>query len=169
MGEQQPEVWMRGPVQGVPALLQPVAHALLQAKEEVAAYMELFDDQNLWRKPGGAASVGFHLRHMAGVIDRLFTYAAGESLSDAQFAYLRSEGEAVPGVVGVDLVSAFGVQVDIAVSKLREIDETTLTDTCYLGRKRIPTTRMGLLFHAAEHTQRHLGQLLVTIKLLPWT
>jgi len=35
-----------------------------------------------------------------------------------------------------------------------------------IGRKRIPTNVLGLLFHAAEHTQRHTGQLYVTVKML---
>ena len=35
-----------------------------------------------------------------------------------------------------------------------------------VGRDRIPSTVGGLIFHAAEHTQRHLGQLLVTVRVL---
>ncbi len=164
--ERQPEVWMRGPVRGVPALLQPVAHALLQAKEEVAMYMKDFDDRLLWRRPGGVAAVGFHLQHIAGVIDRLFSYAEDRSLSESQFAYLRAEGVEMPGITGAKLVSAFQDRVDGAIIQLRQTDENQLTSPRYLGRKRIPTTLMGLLFHAAEHTQRHVGQLLVTVKLL---
>jgi hypothetical protein len=30
----QGEVWQRGPINGVPGLLQPVAHALLQVVED---------------------------------------------------------------------------------------------------------------------------------------
>jgi Uncharacterized protein conserved in bacteria len=164
--EQQSEVWMRGPIRGVPALLQPVAHALLQAKEEVTLYMADFDDRYLWQRPGGVAAVGFHLKHMAGVIDRLFTYAEDRPLSEAQFAYLRAEGEAVPESRGAALVSAFAERVDWAIRQLQRTDESQLTHARYLGRKRIPTTLIGLLFHAAEHTQRHVGQLLVTVRLL---
>ncbi len=163
---QHPEVWMRGPVQDVPPLLQPVAHALLQAKEEVARYMDGFDDRYLWHKPAGAASVGFHLQHISGVIDRLFTYALGGPLSDKQFEYLRMEGKEAGDVSAADLVAVFGQQVDRALIQLKETEEATLTHTRYLGRKRIPTTLIGLLFHAAEHTQRHVGQLLVTVKFL---
>lgn len=164
--EQQSEVWMRGPIPGVPALLQPVAHALLQAKEEVTLYMADFDDRHLWQRPGGVAAVGFHLKHMAGVIDRLFTYAKDRPLSEDQFAYLRAEGEAAPESRGEALVSALAERVDWAIRELQQTDESQLTHARYLGRKRIPTTLMGLLFHAAEHTQRHVGQLLVTIRLL---
>ncbi|SKB58146.1 DinB superfamily protein [Parapedobacter luteus] len=161
------EVWMRGPVPNVPPLLQPVAHALLQAKEEIARCMQNFDDGHLWYKPGGAASPGFHLQHMTGVVDRMFTYALGMPLSEAQFAYLQSEGDEIADIGAAELVEAFGKQVDKAIDQLIRMDEAGLTDTRYLGRKRIPTTLIGLLFHAAEHTQRHVGQLLVTVKLLP--
>ena len=76
-----PEAWLRGPVEGVPDLLQPVAHALLQAKEETRTLLQNFPAELLWNRPAGLASVGFHLQHVAGVVDRLFTYARGESLS----------------------------------------------------------------------------------------
>ncbi|WP_353183640.1 DinB family protein [Parapedobacter lycopersici] len=163
----QPEVWMRGSIAGVPPLLQPVAHALLQVKEEVNRYLLGFDDRLLWEKPGGMASVGFHLQHMAGVTERLFTYAADKALSVEQLNGLRTEGAPDPLLSSAVLVTALGSRVDTAIQQLRQTDEATLTDIRYLGRKRIPTTQLGLLFHAAEHTQRHLGQLLVTVRLLP--
>ncbi len=162
----KPEVWMRGPVPGVPPLLQPVAHALLQAGEEIVSYMDSFDDAYLWVQPAGRASVGFHLQHIRGVIDRLFTYALAQPLSEQQFEYLRAESQETPSIRSSDLVDALTRQVQAAISQLKNTDETTLTDARYLGRKRIPTTLIGLLFHAAEHTMRHVGQLLVTIKLV---
>ena len=79
-----PEAWLRGPVEGVPDVLQPVAHALLQAREEARSLLQNFPAELLWHRPDGLASVGFHLQHIAGVIDRLFTYARGESLSPEQ-------------------------------------------------------------------------------------
>jgi hypothetical protein len=79
----RPEAWLRGPVEGVPPLLQPVAHALLQAAEEVDALLDDFPEERLWERPAGAASAGFHLQHLRGVVDRLFTYARGEALSAA--------------------------------------------------------------------------------------
>jgi uncharacterized damage-inducible protein DinB len=159
----RPEVWLRGPVDGVPAHLQPVAHALLQAREEVTEALATFPDERLWDRPAGVASVGFHLRHLAGVIDRLFTYARAEPLSDAQRAALAGETE--PGDVGVrELVAAFGAQVDHALDQLRHTDPEVLTAPREVGRQRLPSTVLGLLFHAAEHTQRHVGQLLVTAR-----
>jgi len=68
-----PEVWLRGPIVNIPALLQPVAHALLQSGEEAEEIMREFPENKLWLRPAGVASVGFHLKHLTGVLDRLFT------------------------------------------------------------------------------------------------
>lgn len=35
-----------------------------------------------------------------------------------------------------------------------------------VGRAGLPTTVVGLLIHAAEHTQRHVGQAVTTAKVL---
>src|SRR4051812_26573221 len=87
-----PEVWLRGPLPDVPAFLQPVAHALLQAREEVIAEMARFPENQLWQRPAGVASVGFHLQHLTGVLDRLFTYAQGKGLDEDQAKSLAAEG-----------------------------------------------------------------------------
>ena len=180
-----PEVWLRGPVPGIPALLQPVAHALMQAREEVTALMEEFPEEYLWQRPAGVASPGFHLQHLAGVLDRLFTYAAGKPLSGEQLAQLAAEGTpsaertvdpggppgtgGVPGANGPsirDLTDRFDRQVDKALDQLKQTPEDTLTTARGVGRAQLPSTVLGLLVHAAEHTQRHTGQLLVTVRVL---
>jgi len=148
----------------VPGLLQPVAHALLQAREEVEALLSDFDDDMLWTRPAGVASVGFHLRHLAGVLDRLFTYAHGGQLSEAQLSYLESEARPDPEARSADLVSAFARQVDRALAEIRTVDEKTLTQARSVGRGKLPSTVLGLLVHSAEHVQRHVGQLLVTVR-----
>lgn len=160
-----PEVWQRGPVEGIPALLQPIAHALLQAREELSALMDGFPQELLWAKPAGMASPGFHLQHIAGVLDRLFTYANGDQLNEQQLAYLKSEGSDAGQRVG-ELIENLNQQVDAALKQLTKTNEQTLTDARGIGRRQIPTTVMGLLFHSAEHTMRHVGQLLVTVNFL---
>jgi uncharacterized damage-inducible protein DinB len=160
-----PEVWLRGPLPDVPALLQPVAHALLQAREEVDAFMEGFPETLIWERPGGVASVGFHLQHLTGVLDRLFTYARAQSLNEQQIRYLEAEGRQAEGIRITGLIDAFHRQVDRAVDELRQMDERTLTEYRSVGRAQLPSTVLGLLVHAAEHTQRHVGQLLVTVRL----
>lgn len=162
--DKKPEVWLRGPVNHIPALLQPVAHALLQAREEVDELMRDFPEALLWEKPAGIASPGFHLQHLAGVLDRLFTYANGKMLNTAQLAYLSAEGK---GPDSKDnLLRIFNKQVDNALQQLGNTNEKTLTEPRGVGRARVPSTVIGLLVHAAEHTTRHTGQLLVTVNVL---
>ena len=163
------EVWLRGPVEGVHPLLQPVAHALLQAREEVAGVLKNFPDALLWERPAGVASVGFHLQHLAGVLERLFTYARGESLSTAQLEALTKEGEAQPGDTAESLLEAFRAGVEGALEALRANGGERLLEARAVGRARLPSTELGLLFHAAEHTQRHVGQLLVTARVVKGT
>jgi uncharacterized damage-inducible protein DinB len=161
-----PEVWLRGSIPGVPPLLQPVAHALLQAREEVTAMMKHFPDDRLWERPSGVASVGFHLQHLSGVLDRLFTYARGEALNERQLEWLNGEGVPGAAIGSAELVARFSGQVDIALKQILATEDRTLTESRRVGRAQLPSTVMGLLFHAAEHTQRHVGQLLVTVRVL---
>lgn len=164
---QNREFWLRGPVPGIPALLQPTAHALLQAREEVNMLMVSFPDLLLWERPGGVASPGFHLQHLAGVIDRLLTYARDQALDHAQLKDLAAEGKPTEGQSTVaELLNRFNIQIDRALEQIAQTPESTLTQARYVGRARLPSTVAGLLFHAAEHTQRHNGQLLVTARVL---
>lgn len=158
------EVWLRGSLADTPPLLQPVAHALLQAREEVDALLEGFPDALLWERPAGVASVGFHLQHLSGVLDRLTTYARGEALSEAQLRTLAREGsgDASAG----ELVAAFGAQVERSLAQLRATAEASLLEARGVGRAQLPSTVIGLWVHAAEHTTRHVGQLLVTARVL---
>lgn len=160
------EAWLRGPLPDVPPHLQPVAHALVQAREEVARALSAFPDAHLWDRPAGVASVGFHLQHLSGVLDRLLTYARGEMLTDRQLEALRAEGTPNDALTTHGLVTAFGRQVDDALAQIRATDETSLLEVRGVGRQQIPSTVLGLLVHAAEHTTRHLGQLLVTARVI---
>ena len=161
------EVWLRGPLPDMPAPLQPVAHALLQAREELDNLLQDFPEDLLWERLAGVASVGFHLQHLTGVLDRLFTYARQEALSPAQLQALASEGQCPqPPCHVADLVRAFDEQVDKALAELRTTDEATLPEVRGVGRAQVPSTKLGLFVHAAEHTMRHLGQLLVTARVL---
>jgi uncharacterized damage-inducible protein DinB len=160
-----PEAWLRGPVAGVPVPLQPVAHALIQAREEARELLRDFPAGLLWTRPAGLAAVGFHLQHIAGVVDRLFTYARGEVLSDEQRAALAKEGSPPEVPTSVDvLLAALDAQVDRALDQLRATSPHALSEPRQVGRLRLPSTMLGLLFHAAEHTQRHIGQVLVTAR-----
>lgn len=162
---EEPEVWLRGPIRNVSPLLQPVAHAILQSAEEIERLLKQFPEEKLWERPAGVASPGFHLQHLSGVLDRLFTYARGEGLSQDQFEYLQQEGSPVDVTVS-DLVSRFKRQVEQCLSQLERTGDNELLKPIGVGRKKLPSNVFGLLFHAAEHTQRHTGQLLVTVRVL---
>ena len=158
---------MRGPIPEISPLLQPVAHALLQAVEDVQRVVGPLAVDHLWARPGGAASVGFHLRHAAGSLDRLFTYARGEGLSAEQLAFLAAEGEpGSPPAEAAALIAAFEQQVDHALAQLRGTAQATLLEPRGIGRRQLPSNVLGLLFHAAEHTQRHVGQIVTTAKIV---
>ena len=159
------EAWQRGPVENVPGLLQPVAHALLQAREEVSEIMNGFPENFLWEKPAGCASPGFHLQHITGVLDRLFTYARNESLTNDQVYTLSVEGNKEKSLQPMhQLIELFNNQVTASINELSKTNIETLTDVRTVGRKKIPSTLIGLYFHAAEHVMRHIGQLLVNCK-----
>lgn len=167
MVNQNLEVWQRGPVEDVPNLLQPVAHALLQAREELTALLNDFPDALLWQRPAGVASPGFHLQHLSGILDRVFTYARAEAMTAYQLEQLRAEDVSPQtGVNTNNLLSRFNEQVDKSIAQLKNTDEKTLTEFRGVGRKLLPSTVIGLLVHGAEHTMRHVGQLMVTVKIV---
>ena len=157
------EAWLRGPIEGITPLLNPAAHALVQAVEEVARAVASLDVDALWMRPGGVASVGFHMRHIAGVVDRLLTYARGEALSAEQLSALAMEGDpGSPPAEADELLRQLREAVDRALRELAQLDPEVLLEPRFVGRKRIPSNVIGLVFHAAEHAQRHTGQLIAT-------
>src|SRR5450432_1023485 len=165
--EDKREVWQRGPLENVPALLQPVAHALLQAREELFDIMNTFSERLLWERPAGVASPAFHLQHLTGVLDRLFTYARKADLSSEQLYALSIEGnQPETSSSMMELIELFDKQVDLSIHELSTVNIDMLTEVRTVGRKLIPSTLIGLYVHAAEHTMRHIGQLLVTVKVL---
>ena len=122
------EWWQRGPVDGIPAILQPIAHILLQVRESVGEIVEPLTEQEWNARPAGVASAAFHVRHIAGVIDRLFTYARGNALSTEQFAAIQSEGQDLVTADVATVLDALSTRVDAAVAELRRIDVTTLSN-----------------------------------------
>ena len=160
------EWWQRGPVEGVPALLQPVAHILLQVRESVNELTVNLTESEWNARPANVASSAFHVRHITGVIDRLFTYARGDGLSPEQFAAIRSEGDHLPAADVAAVLDALSARVDSAVAELRTIDPATLGDFREVGRAKLPSTVIGCLVHGAEHSMRHVGQLSVTTRIV---
>lgn len=164
-----PEVWLRNtPEPGVPPLLQPLAHALRQVCEELAPLLAAFLPARLNARPAGLASVGFHLQHLTGVLNRLATYARTEALTAAQLDYLAAETAPLPATAATlaALETAFVTQVENFIQQLARTSPATLDQVRNVGRAQLPSTVMGLLVHATEHTTRHFGQLLVTVRVV---
>jgi GNAT superfamily N-acetyltransferase len=166
MPDRLPEPWLRGPVAGIPPLLQPAAHAFLLSLEDAERAAADLRDADLWTRPGGAASAGYHLLHLSGSTDRLLSYARGEPLSAEQLGALAAEQAPHPGRSVADLMAAWRETVRRALAQLADTREETLGEGRAVGRARLPATVLGLLFHAAEHSQRHAGQLATTVKVL---
>ena len=160
------EWWQRGPVPGVPAVLQPVAHILLQVRESVAELVEGLTESQWNARPANVASCAFHVRHIPGVIDRLFTYARGERLSEAQFADMKAEGAELRAADVPAVLATLDARVEAAVEELRRVDVATLGDYRAVGRAQLPSTVIGCLTHGAEHAMRHVGQLSVTSRIV---
>jgi hypothetical protein len=162
-----PEVWLRGPVAGIQPLLQPAAHTLLQVGEDVVPLVEHLTPSQLWARPGGAASIGFHLIHLPGSLDRLLTYSRGEGLNPDQLARLAAErtvDEDRPELK--HLLGRFSAGLDAALLYLRVVPPDSLLLGREVGRKRLPSTTLGLIFHAAEHSARHAGQIVTLTRVL---
>src|SRR5437868_2515973 len=158
------EPWLNGPIEGVPPHLMPVFHSFAMVREDLARYTEGLTTEEVWRRTGTLPSLGFHLRHIAHSVDRLVTYLCGDQLSDAQIATLKQESE--PGTITLaELLAEIDKHLSDAERRIRTIDAGMLEEPRSIGKKRLPSTVLGLLVHVAEHTQRHLGQAITTAKL----
>ncbi|MEO8576448.1 MAG: DinB family protein [Gemmatimonadales bacterium] len=159
------EWWQRGPVEAIAPVLQPFAHTLLQVRESVGELVEGLTEAEWNARPGGVASCAFHVRHIPGVIDRLFTYSRGGSLSPEQFAALRSEGDPLSETQIAGALGTLDSRIEQSLAELSGIDVATLGDFRAVGRAKLPSTVIGCIGHAAEHAMRHVGQLSVTSRI----
>jgi uncharacterized damage-inducible protein DinB len=155
---------MRGPIEGVDPLLSPLLFSFRQAREDLAAHTAALTPAQLWATPFGFGSAGFHILHIAGSTARLMQYLQGRELSPAQFDALAAEPTA-SGIPAADLLAALDRAFQDAEAVVRALDPATLAHRREVGRRRLPTTVIGLLTHIAEHTQRHVGQAISSAKL----
>jgi uncharacterized damage-inducible protein DinB len=146
----------------------PVVHSLLQLREELGRLAPSLSEEQLWTRPGGAAaSVGFHVTHLAGSLDRLLTYARGEGLNDRQRAALEAEDSPHPARESPAVVFRLAQDaIDEAIVQVCGTPVETLGEERHVGRAALPSTVRGLLFHAAEHAQRHAGQIVTTARIV---
>ena len=160
----QPEPWMRGIV----AEHDPISGHLLRAAEQLredaeAALTDLTDAQ-VWAKPHGMTSVGFHARHLAGSTERLCSYLVGNQLSPEQLTALKAEGETGTETAD-DLLASINVALDRYEAMVRGMNPEGFDDVREIGRKRYQTTAVSIAIHIAEHGQRHIGGLIAAAKL----
>jgi len=161
------EWWQRGPIAGIPDVLQPVAHILLQVRESVGEMVTGLTEAQWNARPAGIASAAFHVRHMSGVIDRLFTYARGDALNERQRAALAREREPAVSLSEVPVIlGELDARVDAALAELATVDPATVGAWRGVGRAQLPSTVIGCLVHGAEHAMRHVGQLSVTLRVV---
>jgi hypothetical protein len=64
------------------------------------------------------------------------------------------------------LVAEVGRTIDRAFNQLRATTSASLLDDRKVGRAGLPSNVLGLLFHAAEHSTRHVGQVITTARIL---
>jgi hypothetical protein len=137
------EAWLRGPVAGVPVRLQPAAHALLNALDDFEIALGARSAAEVWAAPEGGASVGYHVRHTIGALDRLQTYARGAVLDERQRAALKAESIAPdPWPDAATLMDDVRAAIEHAIDVLRATDPDSLDarapsagDNC---RRRLP-------------------------------
>lgn len=162
----QPEAWLLGKTEGFPDALMPVVHSLCQARHELIALQDDVSTDECRVTPGGVASIGFHIAHIAGSLDRLFTYARGEKLDPVQLTSLRREADRGLELPRGTLFGAALDRIDVCLDTLRETPVDSLHEPREVGRGKLPSNVIGLLFHAAEHTTMHVGQIRTTLRVI---
>jgi len=160
----QPEPWLRGPMSGIAPAAQPLLFSFAQIREDLERHTAGLTNEDVWKPAVGGGTLGFHLRHIAGSVERLTGYLFGEQVSDAQLAQLKGESE--PTGTLSELLAGIERSFAAAEERVKKLDPASLFEPRHVGRKQMPTTVLGLLVHIAEHSQRHLGQAITIAKAL---
>lgn len=158
------EAWLSGKLEGFAPVLMPAAHALVQSIVELEKIH--LTHEELLAKPNNAPSAAFHLRHIAGSVDRLLTYAKAENLSETQFEFLKLETAETSALSAEELIGQAILSIENALDFCKTVSPDIFFEERFVGRKKLPTNVFGLLFHIAEHTARHVGQVITTAKIV---
>lgn len=156
------EPWLSGPVEGVHPLVAPLIHSFTQVREDAAHWTEGLSVEQLWAEPSGAGSVGFHVRHAGGAAERLCAYLLGKALNEAQVA--AAKAEKTGGATRQELLAELNARLDAVEAAVKGLPPGSYTEPRGVGKKLLPTTVMGIIVHITEHTQRHIGEAIVTSK-----
>ncbi|MDX2151798.1 MAG: DinB family protein [Bryobacteraceae bacterium] len=164
MPETLPEPWLRGAPEGLHPLLAPVFFSFTQAREDLARFTAGLSTGQMWARPGNTGAIGFHIRHIGGSVDRLLTYLEEREISPEQLAVMKAEQD--PGASREELLQALEAALAAAERRLQALNLSDPAAPRYVGRRRLPTSVIGLLVHIAEHTQRHVGQAVATARVV---
>lgn len=159
------EAWLSGKLEDFADVMMPTAHALVQAIRDLQKVSDL-NDEELLTKPNNSPSVAFHLRHIAGSCDRLLTYAKGENLDEKQFELLKNETAETSQLNAEELINQAVLEIERVLEFCKTVSPEILFEPRFVGRKKLETKVFGLLFHIAEHTARHIGQIITTAKIV---
>lgn len=158
------EPWLRGSHGDVPAVGRAVLHALELALDDLTRWTEGLSDAEVQGRPLGLTSVATQLKHIAGSVDRILTYAEGGQLSPEQLAVLKAEPTGAE--TRDELLSEVKASLAHAAERVRALASGDFNAPRAVGRKQLPTSMGGALIHVADHTQRHVGQVVTTAKVL---
>lgn len=158
------EPWLRGTLTEFDSVTRQVLHALELASEDIERWCAVLSDLEMNMKPGGVASVAFHLRHIARSLNRLLTYADGRALDKRQLAALKGEDD--DGALASEVLREVRAGLLEAMRRVGEFSKANFEETRGVGRAELPSTVGGLLVHCAEHTQRHAGQAITTAQIV---
>ena len=158
------EPWLRGTHTDVPPVGRAVLHALELAVDDAHRWTEGLSDLEIQAQPLGLMSICAQLKHIAGSVDRLLTYAEGHQLSDQQLSAMKAEQSGAE--TREQLLANLQTAIGDAAGRVRALATADLNAERRVGRKNLPTTMGGALIHVADHTQRHVGQLVTTAKLV---
>ncbi len=164
MSDKSIEPWLRGAMEGVPLPVMPLFFSFALVREDLLTHVQDLTTEEIWKPVAGPATVGFHIRHLAGSVDRLVTYLEDKQLRAEQLAFLQNEK--VPGADFAELFAETNSELQNAEQRLLQLDLSSFDAPRYVGRQRLEVTALGLLVHIAEHTQRHSGQIITTTKIL---
>lgn len=158
------EPWLSGTHSDAPAITRAVLHALDLAVDDLIKWTEGLTDLEVHAQPLGLMAVASHLKHIARSTDRLLTYAEGEQLSSEQLHSLKGES------TGAETLHELLVEIETsfrnAAGRVRALGSADFDTPRAVGRKQLPTSLGGALIHVADHTQRHVGQVVTTAKVL---
>ena len=158
------EPWMRGTHGNVPAVGRAVLHALELALDDISKWTAGLTDVEVHQRPLELPSVAFHLRHIARSVDRILCYAEGSQLSAEQLTALKAEQAGDETLA--ELLAEVEASFSNAAERIRMLATADLETFRGVGRKQLPTSIGGALIHVADHTQRHVGQVVTTAKVL---